>query len=136
MNRRAFVTGLGAVIAAPVGVGARPIEQRHRIGLLETAAPGTPEAAFREGLRALGYVEGDNIVIDSRFAQGRTDRLPTLANELLRAKPEVIVTFGMAAAQAAKGATTTTPIVMAFAGDRVGTRLVSSLAKPGGNITG
>src|SRR5207247_3155952 len=98
--------------------------------------PGRPEAAFREGLRALGYVEGGNVLVDSRGAQGRAERLPALARELLDAKPAVIVTFGTAAAAAMKAATTTTPIVMAFAGDPVGRRLVASLAKPGGNVTG
>jgi len=75
-------------------------------------------------------------VIDARAAHGRVERLPTLMRELLDAKPEVIVTFGTTAAQAAKAATTTTPIVMAFAGDPIGTQLVASLAKPGGNVTG
>jgi ABC-type uncharacterized transport system substrate-binding protein len=75
-------------------------------------------------------------VIDARAARGRVERLPILMRELLDAKPEVIVTFGTTATQAAKAATTTTPIVMAFAGDPIGTRLVSSLAKPGGNVTG
>jgi len=113
MHRRTLLaSAVAALLAAPLAGEAEPVEQRHRIGLLNAAAAGTPEAAFRESLRALGYVEGDNIVIDSRFAQGRTDRLPALANELLNARPEVIVTFGLAAAQAAKGVTTTTPIVM------------------------
>jgi putative ABC transport system substrate-binding protein len=75
-------------------------------------------------------------VIDARAADGRVERLPILMRELLDAKPEVVVTFGTTAAQAAKAATKTTPIVMAFAGDPVGTRLVASLAKPGGNVTG
>jgi putative tryptophan/tyrosine transport system substrate-binding protein len=137
VNRRAFVTGLGAVLAAPLAAGAQQATgQRHRIGLLNGASGGQVEAVFREGLRTLGYVEGTNLVIDARAAQGRVERLPTLMRELLDAKPEVIVTFGTTAAQAAKAATTTTPIVMAFAGDPVGTRLVSSLAKPGGNVTG
>jgi putative ABC transport system substrate-binding protein len=124
------------LLAVSLEAEAQPTGQRHRIGLLNASTPGRPEAAFREGLRALGYVEGGNVVVDSRFAQGRQDRLPTLVRELLGAKPEVIVTFGFTAAQAAKAATTTTPIVMAFAGDPVGTRLVASLARPGGNVTG
>jgi len=138
VNRRAFVTGLGAALAAPLAAGAQQATgQRHRIGLLNGASTsGQAEAVFREGLRTHGYVEGTNLVIDARAAQGRVERLPTLLRELLDAKPEVIVTFGTTAAQAAKAATTTTPIVMAFAGDPVGTRLVSSLAKPGGNVTG
>jgi putative ABC transport system substrate-binding protein len=124
------------LIAVPLEAEAQATGQRHRVGLLDSAAPGRPEAAFREGLRARGYVEGGNVVIDSRFARGHPERLAALVRELLGAKPEVIVTFGLMAAQAAKAATTTTPIVMAFAGDPVGTRLVASLARPGGNVTG
>lgn len=124
------------LLAAPFAAEAQPTGQRHRVGLLNGTTPGRPEAAFREGLRALGYVEGGNVVVDSRGAQGRAERLPALARELLSAKPEVIVTFGTAAAEAVKAATTTTPIVMAFAGDPVGSRVVASLARPGGNVTG
>jgi putative tryptophan/tyrosine transport system substrate-binding protein len=124
------------LLAAPLAAEAQPTGQRHRVGLLNGATPGKPEAAFREGLRALGYVEGGNVVVTSRFAQGRAERLPALAREVLDAKPEVIVTFGTAAAEAVKAATTTTPIVIAFAGDPVGSRLAASLARPGGNVTG
>jgi putative ABC transport system substrate-binding protein len=124
------------LILAPLGVeGQQGTGQRHRVGLLNGAAPGM-EAVLRESLRTLGYVEGTNLVTDARAASGHVERLPTLMRELLDTKPEVIVTFGTTAAQAAKAATTTTPIVMAFAGDPVGTRLVTSLAKPGGNVTG
>jgi putative tryptophan/tyrosine transport system substrate-binding protein len=123
------------VLAGPLAADAQATGQRHRVGLLNASSPGKPEAAFREGLCALGYVEGGNVVVDASFAQGRTERLPALVRELLGARPEVIVTFGMTAA-AAKAATTTTPIVMAFAGDPVETRPVASLARPGGNVTG
>jgi putative tryptophan/tyrosine transport system substrate-binding protein len=126
-----------ALLAAPLSAeGQQTTGQRHRVGLLNGATDGPVEAAFREGLHALGYAAGSNLVIDARAARGQVERLPTLMRELLDAKPEVIVTFGTTATQAAKAATTTTPIVMAFAGDPVGTRLVSSLAKPGGNVTG
>jgi putative tryptophan/tyrosine transport system substrate-binding protein len=135
MDRRAFLGTLG-LLAAPRVAEGQQAGPRHQLGLLIASAPGRPETAFREGLRALGYVDGRNVVVDSRTARGRLDRLPALVLELLGAKPEVIVTFGTAAAQAAKAATTTTPIVMAFAGDPLGTRIVASLAKPGGNITG
>ena len=133
--------GLAVVLAVsvtlvPLAAEAQAAGQPHRVGLLNAAASGRPEAAFREGLRALGYVEGGNVVIDSRFAQGRAELLPVLVHELLGAKPDVIVTFGAMAAQAAKAATTTTPVVMAFAGDPVGTGLVASLARSGGNVTG
>ncbi len=138
MERRAFLGTLsGCLLAAPLAPEAQQVTgQRHRVGLLNAAAPGQPERVLREGLRALGYVEGANLVIDARAARGRVESLPALARELLDAKPEVLVTFGTTAAQAAKAATMTTPIVMAFAGDPVGMRIVASLARPGGNITG
>jgi len=141
MDRRAFITILGGgILAAPLVAEAEaPGTQQHRIGFLNAAAPGgrgQPEGVLREALRSLGYVEGANLVIDAKAAHGIVERLPALTRQLLDAKPEVIVTFGTTAAQAAKAATTTTPIVMAFAGDPVGTRLVASLARPGGNVTG
>jgi putative ABC transport system substrate-binding protein len=136
------VIGLAVVLAfglalAPVAAKGQATGRVHRIGLLNAAAPrGQSEVALGEALRALGYAEGRNLMIESRAAYGHVERLPALARELLDTKPEVIVTFGTTAAQAAKTATTTTPIVMAFAGDPVGTRLVASLARPGGNVTG
>jgi len=137
MDRRTFIGTLaGGLLAAPLAAGAQPAAGRHRVGLLNGAAERRAEGAFREGLHALGYVEGTNLVIDARAAYGHVERLPILMRELLDAKPDVIVTFGTTATQAAKAATTATPIVMAFVGDPVGTRLVSSLAKPGGNVTG
>jgi putative ABC transport system substrate-binding protein len=132
----AFLMLAFVLLAVPLAADAQATGQRHRVGLLNASTPGRPEAAFREGLRALGYVEGGNVVVDSRSAQGRGERLPALVRELLDAKPQVIVTFGTLPAQAAKAATTTTPIVMAFAGDPVGDRLIASLASPGGNVTG
>jgi putative ABC transport system substrate-binding protein len=128
MRRRAFLCGSGAMLATSLVRGVCAAGQRQRIGLLNTAKPGRPEAAFRQGLQALGYVEGDNLVVDSRGADGRAERLPTLVHELLVARPDVIVTFGALAAQAAKDATTMTPIVMAFAGGPLGTRLVGQEA--------
>ena len=92
--------------------------------------------AFRQGLRELGYVEGKNIVIEYRYAEGKLDRLPALAAELVRLKVDVIVTAGPAATRAAKEATVTIPIVMAQDHDPVGNGFVASLARPGGNITG
>ena len=92
--------------------------------------------AFRQRLRELGYVEGKNIVIEYRYAEGKLERLPDLAAELVRLKVDVIVTTGARAILAAKKASATIPIVFAGAGDPVGTGLVSSLARPGGNITG
>ena len=92
--------------------------------------------AFRQGLRELGYVEGKNIVIEWRYADGKLDRLPALAAELVRLKVDVIVTAGPTATRAAKEATVTIPIVMAQDSDPVGSGFVASLARPGGNITG
>ena len=92
--------------------------------------------AFRQGLRELGYVEGKNIVIEWRFAEGKLDRLPALAAELVRLKVDVIVTGGSTATRAAKEATITIPIVMTQDNDPVGNGFVASLARPGGNITG
>ena len=92
--------------------------------------------AFRQGLRELGYVEGKNIVIEWRYAEGKLDRLPALAAELVRLKVDIIVTAGAPATRAAKEATVTIPIVMTQVGDPVGSGFVASLARPGGNITG
>ena len=94
------------------------------------------EEAFLKGLRELGYIEGQNLVIDWRFAKGREDRLPELAAELVRLKVDVIIAAGGQASQVAKRATTTIPIVIGQVGDPVQQGLVASLARPGGNITG
>src|SRR4029077_2506370 len=92
--------------------------------------------AFRQGLRELGYVEGKNIVVEYRDAEGKQDRLPALAAELVRLKVDVIVTPGTLPTRVTKEATSTIPIVMAQVGDPVGSGFVASLARPGGNITG
>ena len=110
-----------------------------RIGFLITSSPSAiaPRLdAFRQGLRELGYVEGKNIVIERRHAEGKSDRLPALAAELVRLKVDVIVTSGPTATRPAKEATSTIPIVMTFDDDPVGSGFVASLARPGGNITG
>jgi putative ABC transport system substrate-binding protein len=101
---------------------------------LSTHSPRTE--AFRQGLRELGYVEGKNIVIEWRYAEGKLDRLPTLAAELVRLKVDIMVTAGPTPTRAAKESTTTIPIVMTFATDPVGSGFVANLARPGGNITG
>ena len=111
----------------------------HRIGILSPSSGSFFSArveAFRQRLRQLGYVEGKNIVIEYRYAEGKPERLPDLAAELVRLKVDVIVTTNSGATLAAKKASGTIPIVFAAAGDPVGTGLVSSLARPGGNITG
>jgi putative ABC transport system substrate-binding protein len=110
-----------------------------RIGYLVANFPSTNPArneAFRQGLRALGYVEGKSIVIEWRYAEGKPDRLPALAAELVRLKVGVIVTAGPASTRPAKEATSTIPIVMGFDNDPVGNGFVASLARPGRNITG
>jgi putative ABC transport system substrate-binding protein len=110
-----------------------------RIGYLDIASPSINSAryeAFRQGLRELGYVEGKNIVIEWRTAVGKLDRLPALAAELARLKVDVIVTTGPTSTRAAKEATSTIPIVMAFDNDPVANGFIASLARPGGNITG
>src|SRR2546422_351916 len=110
-----------------------------RIGLLFAAPPSANSArieALRQGLRELGYVEGKNIVIEWRYAEGKPERLPPLVNELVNLKVDVIVSGGPAVTRAAKEVITTIPIVMAFDNDPVGNGFVASLARPGGNITG
>ena len=110
-----------------------------RIGFLSSlsaAAVSDRVDAFRQGLRELGYVEGKNIVIEYRWAEGKTERLPDLAAELVRLKVDVIVTGGPAVNRLAKEATVTIPVVMSFDNDPVGNGFAASLARPGGNITG
>jgi putative ABC transport system substrate-binding protein len=110
-----------------------------QIGFLGAASPYAIEArieAFRQGLRELGYVEGKNIIIEYRYAEGKYDRLPALAAELVRLKVDIIITGSEPATRAAKEATVTIPIVMTQVGDPVGSGFVASLARPGGNITG
>jgi len=135
----AFLLGLG-LFAAPFAASAQPAAKITRIGLLEldvAAEDSRSREAFFQGLRDLGYVDGRNLVIEYRDAAGKTERFPTLAAELVALKPDVIVTVGgTLAAQAAKQATTTVPIVFASVGDPVAEGLVTSLARPGGNLTG
>ncbi len=140
MDRRAFISGITlGLLAAPLGVEAQQPGKVYRIGYLVPSSA-TPVSnvteAFREGLRELGWVEGQNIVIEYRFAEGRFDRLPDLAAELVRLKMDVIVAYATPTAVAAKNATATIPIVMFGGGDPVGLGLIASLARPGGNVTG
>jgi ABC-type uncharacterized transport system substrate-binding protein len=118
---------------------AQPTGKTWKIGVLvsSTASINAPrDEAMRQGLRELGYEEGKNIVIDYRYAEGKTDRLPQLAKELVAEKPDVIVVGGTAVAVAAKNATSTIPIVVAGAGDLVEAGLIKSFMYPGGNVTG
>jgi putative tryptophan/tyrosine transport system substrate-binding protein len=138
MKRREFITFLGSVAAAwPLAASAQ--SKIPRIGFMgnSTAAlEANLVDAFREGLREHGYEEGRNIVIEYRWADGKYDQFPALVAELIAAKVDAIVTAGTPAALAVKRATTTVPLVMVAVGDPVGTGLVSSLARPGDNLTG
>ena len=143
MNRRSFLGTLGlGLLAAPLASEAQQAGRTYRIGYLFEAAPpdqtspSSPLRALEETLRELGYVEGRNLAIERRFAAFKYDRLPELAAELVRLKPDLIVTGGNPSIAALKRATTTVPIVMTWAVDPVGAGLVTSLAQPGGNITG
>jgi len=134
--------GLFAIVVALTVCGARAEAQQPkkipRIAILSPARPGPLETvdAFRQGLRDLGYIEGQNIIIEYRFAEERYDRLPQLAAELVRLNPDVILTSTTPGVLAAKKATMSIPIVVGSAGDLVQGGIVTSLARPGGNITG
>src|SRR5215510_5076735 len=126
-------------LAAPLAAEAQqPAAKVWRIGVLTALYPShaDPARALREGLRALGYVEGENIAFEWRYAQGRDDRLSDLAGELVRLKVDLIVADATIAVRAAMQATSAIPIVMAISADPLGAGLVSSLGHPGGNVTG
>ncbi|HET7297226.1 MAG TPA: ABC transporter substrate binding protein, partial [Burkholderiales bacterium] len=135
---RAIVVSLLLLTALPQA-GAQPTAKLWRIGYLDQGSAVGNKLyleAFRQGLRNLGWIEGETIAVESRFADGKTDQLPSLAAELVRLKVDVIATWTTPAALAAKRATTSIPIVIRFAADPVGTGIVANLARPGGNITG
>ncbi len=139
VQRRCFLIAAGAILAAPFAAEAQQAPKIARIGYLSVgrAPPPRLRDAFRQGLRDLGYVEGRNVVIEHRSAEGKTELLPALTAELVALKVDVIVTAGgTTAALAAKQATRSVPIVFIGVGDPVSSSLVSSLARPGGNITG
>ena len=140
MDRRTFIATLtGGLLAAPLAAEAQPPSQVPRIGFLATNSPAEyPDLleAFRQGLRDLGYVEGQNIAIEYRWAEGRVERFSDFAVELVGLKVDVIVATSSPLALAAKNATRTIAIVFATAADPVGSGLVASIARPGGNVTG
>jgi ABC-type uncharacterized transport system substrate-binding protein len=143
MSARPCVLGamLGLLLASTAGeVGAQPSAKTARIGLIslatDPARPGPQWSAFVEALGGLGYAEGRNIAIERRFAAGKSQQLPGFAAELVRLGVDVIVVSGPREIEAARGATTTTPIVAIAAPDLVASGLIASLARPGGNITG
>jgi ABC-type uncharacterized transport system substrate-binding protein len=138
VDRRAFLAGSAALLAAPLAAGAQPAATVARVGWLGANRAAIPHLheAFRQGLRDLGYVEGRNLAIEYRDAEGKLERLPARAAELVALKVDVIVAPTTPAALAAKEATRTLPIVFAGAADPVTSGLVTSLARPGGNVTG
>lgn len=142
MDRRAFLGGLtGGLLAWPLAAGAQPVGKIARIGFLSPATASDPRMqglvdAFRRGLGDLGHVEGRTFTIESRWAEGRYERLARLAAELVALKVDVILAVAVPAIRAAKEATRTVPIVMASVVDPVATGLVAGLARPGGNVTG
>ena len=139
MNRRNVVLAVLAFGTLPAAVLAQPSARIAKIGFLSALGEAsliTREAAFRAGLKDLGYVDGKTYVIERRFSDGDAELLQRQADELVRLKVDVIVTTGPTTTPAAKKATSTIPIVMGFDGDPVGAGLVASLARPGGNITG
>jgi putative ABC transport system substrate-binding protein len=140
MDRRTFIRTLtGSLLAAPLAAEAQQAGKVYRIGYLSTPTRASVERvlqAFLRTLRELGWVEGQNLTIEYRWAEGDVERLPDLATELVRRKVDVIVAPAGSAALAAKNATSSIPIVMIFPSDPVEMRLVASLSRPGGNITG
>ncbi len=141
MKRRAFASSLFAsILLLPLALVAQPPAKAPRIGYLVLSPliepPSAERAAFLDGLRALGYVDGKNIVIEYRSAEGDPEALPFLAAELVDLKVDLIVVPGAQPALAAKDASANIPVVMLFSPDPVGTGLIASLARPGGNVTG
>jgi len=140
MDRRRFVSACaGSLVITPSIVKAQPAGKVYRVGFLLGATEESVVSLFRalkEGLQELGYIEGRNLVLDRRYGDGKMERLPDLAGELVRAKVEVIVTGTNIHVAAARRATSTIPIVMVFADDPVRAGFVSSLARPGGKVTG
>jgi putative ABC transport system substrate-binding protein len=140
MTKKIILFGLCFLFLAPCSaVDAQQPAKVYRIGLLSarsSSIDSTRAEAFRQGLRELGYVEGKNIVIDYRYAEGKFEILPDLAAELVRLKVDVILALGVPPTRAAKQVTTTIPIVMAGGSDPVRTGLITSFARPGGNVTG
>ena len=137
LGRRAFVSGIGAWAATAGTVAAQPARVA-RVGILLYSDPGSDPnmRSFRQALRERGWIEGQNLFIEYRYAEARPERLPDLAVDLVRTNPSVILALGGDVAPSAAAATSTIPIVMVISADPVRAKLVGSLAKPGGNITG
>jgi putative tryptophan/tyrosine transport system substrate-binding protein len=133
VRRREFIAAIGSAAAWPLSARAQQAAKIPRIGIIDDSPIWN---AFRQGLRDLGYLEGQNIAFEYRYAGGLPDRLAWVAAELVRRPVDLIATFGTPPTRAAQQATTTIPIVMIGIGDPLGAGLVSNLARPGGNITG
>jgi len=139
MRRRDFIAGVAASAPFSMAVRAQQSDQMRHIGFLGAASPAkyaTLVDSFRSGLRDFGYIEGKNIVIEFRWAEGSNQRLPDLARELVGLHPDLLVTHGTPGTSAAKQATAALPIVMAVSGDAIATGLIKSLAQSGCNVTG
>jgi len=138
VRRRKFLISAGALLAAPLAVEAQQAARVFRIGYVTPSSRSADPsfAAFRQGLSELGYVEGKNVIVEARFAEGRTERVPDLVAELIGLKVDVLLAGSPLSALAAKNAKTNVPIVFAGVGDPVASGIVASLARPGGNITG
>jgi len=139
MDRRAFIGSLACGWPlVPIAARAQTANQMRRIGDLNSGPPETPEQIRQrfDPLRALGWIEGHNLIVERRYANNKPELLRPLAEELVRLKVELILTDGTAAALAAKNATTSIPIVVSTVGDPVSTGAVAGLARPGGNVTG
>ncbi len=135
-RRRRFLLAAAGLLAAPLAAAAKHGQPPYRIGFLSPVAPGPRDAAFREGMRALGWEDGRNVTIEMRFAKGKPERLAGLVAELLALNPDVLVAGSTIGGRAAKRATTKVPIVFAGSSDPVAGGLVENLRQPGGNITG
>ena len=139
MKRREFLLAVGGAVTGPLVARAQQPAKVWRIGMLETISPDLNAKnieALKRGLRDLGYVENQNYVLEYRSADGDSERFPAFADELVQLRVDLIVTRGTPAARAAKSATESIPIVMAAIGEPLGTGVVASLARPGGNVTG
>jgi len=138
VRRRQFLSAAGALLAVPLGTGAQQQGRIVRLGFVTsgTAAASDYLAGFRDELRKLGWIEGQNIIIEYRYGMGDSQQLPELVAELLRLKVDLIVTTSTPGALAAKSATSETPVVFSMVSDPVASGIVASLARPGGNLTG
>jgi putative ABC transport system substrate-binding protein len=136
MRRRALLYGSVAVLAASRVAEAQQAGKVYRIGMLWNTPTLPMQDVLRQGLRELGWIEGQNVLFERRYSEGRNDRHPALAAELVRLQPDLILTAGTPATLAAKAATTTIPVVFVTVADPVGHGLVESFGRPGRNLTG